>query len=92
MPNPNAVLTINFNMKIDEPTDNQLIALAHEAHTSKAAVLRRLIRGTYAMSFDNVPTCADDTPCRCPHAHVVSPHLPTPPPPTARDATEKPRR
>ena len=85
MPNPNAVLTINFNMKIDEDTDNMLIAVARALRMSKAAVLRRLIRGTYAMSFDRVPTCADDTPCRCPHAHVASPHLPTPAPPEAPD-------
>ena len=59
MPNPNAVLTVNFNMKIDPPTDALLIGLAEEAHLSKAGVLRNLIRASAGMIFDRVPTCND---------------------------------
>ena len=79
MPNPNAVLTVNFNMKLDSDTDEKLIALAVDRHQPKSATVRDLIRAAYQMTAKLIPTCANGTACRCPHAHVYSPPLAPPP-------------
>ncbi len=76
MANPNAILTVNFNLKLDQETDEKLISLAASRHQPKAATVRDLIRAAHQMAVNLIPTCANGTECRCPHAHVHAPQLP----------------
>ena len=90
MPNPKSRFKIKFNLLLDETDDARLIALAGAEDSSKARLCRRLIRSAYAMQFEQRPTCANNTACRCPHAHVYSPALPTPEDPTDPKPPGKP--
>ena len=76
MANPNAVLTINFNLKLDKLTDDKIIYLARRRHESKAATIRSLIRGAYTMTNERTPICATGTACLCPHVHTYAPQTP----------------
>lgn len=78
MANPNKKLHINFNVLLDDDTDNQLIAIAKETRRKKADVVREAIRWWFAMKFQRKPICADGQDCRCPHAHIYPPADPTP--------------
>ncbi len=78
----NATLTHPFNCLLDEGTHSMLSDLAQEEHSSKANVVRDLIRRRGLMVYAEIPLCADGGKCRCPHAHVYGPkNLPTPPDP-----------
>lgn len=78
MPNPNAAFTIKFNILLDDQHDVILIALSELHHMKKSAYLRMLIRNAGDMELAHEPKCADAQKCRCPHAHIYSPSLPTP--------------
>lgn len=86
MPNPNAMLVINFNLKLDKSTDDQLIGLARERHEPKSQTVRSLIRGAFKMTHDRQPTCATGTTCLCPHVHTYPPRLPPADPDAGRTA------
>lgn len=73
MPNPDRTYKINFNLVLDEETDDQLIRLARELSVSKAHICRAAIANWYGMKFQRTPTCADLQECRCPHAHIYPP-------------------
>ena len=86
MPNPNATLTVNFNMKLDPATDDKLIMLANDRHQPKSATVRDLIRNAYLMTVKLIPTCGTGTECRGPHPHVRAPQLPPADPAGDRNA------
>lgn len=77
MPNATSRYNIKFNLLLDNDDDGKLIALAQADDTSKARLCRGLIRSAYTMKFEKQPICADGQTCRCPHAHVYAPSLPT---------------
>lgn len=76
MPNPNRKYTINFNLVLDKETDAFLIRIAGEQCTSKAHVLRSLIRDRHTMQYRREPLCATGRACLCPHAHLYPPSIP----------------
>ena len=88
MPNPKAVLTVNFNMKLDTATDDKLCMLANDRHQPKSGTVRDLIRAAYLMNVELIPTCANGTECRCPHAHVRAPQLPPADPDAGRSPAD----
>lgn len=77
MPNNNRRYKINFNLVLDNETDTALIRIAADQGTSKAHVLRSLIRDRHTMKYAREPLCSTGEPCRCPHTHIYPPSHPT---------------
>ncbi len=65
--------TNKFTILIDDPTNEQLIALAHKQSMSKGAFIRALINRCATMTFSLQPTCADGQRCSCPQMHAFTP-------------------
>ncbi len=89
MPNNDRDLKNNFNMLLTDSDDEALTKIASDLDVSKAHVLRSGLRSLIRMKYRRIPSCADSTSCRCPHAHIYPPalaaasheHLPTHLPP-----------
>jgi hypothetical protein len=68
-----------FNVILDKPDEQHLIALAEKLRVSRGAVVRRLIDAAYQHIIIEIPTCADGNRCYTPQMHT-RPAAPTPAP------------
>lgn len=81
MPNLRKKYHINFNLLLDDTTDQQLCELAESTHLSKSQLVRQTIRNYHAMRYAQKAGCADGSECRCPHTHLY-----TQPPPAQQQS------
>lgn len=61
---------INFNVRFDKNTRDELRKVANLWRCSEAEALRRMVRGCGRHLFQNEPTCADAGRCFVPHMHA----------------------
>ena len=62
--------SVNFNVRFDQATRDELDAITKLWRCSAADTLRRLVRGAHSHIFKDSPSCADGGRCFVPHMHV----------------------
>ena len=61
---------LNFTLRLDPKTRDELEALSNAWRCSRAETLRRLVQNANAHFFGTIPTCADGGRCFVPQMHA----------------------
>ncbi len=65
--------SIPLNIQLSHYDKEMLEALKKDTGKGMGTLLREYITARYRMRYNNEPTCADCTACKCPHMHQVQP-------------------
>jgi len=61
---------VNFNVRFDQATRDDLARISELWRCSSAEALRRMVRGCHNHLFTDAPTCADGGRCFVPQMHA----------------------
>lgn len=66
---------IDVHVRLNTEENRQLNQLAERTDMDRSKALRAALRAAAAMQLNNLPTCANGEPCRCPRAFPNYSHI-----------------